>query len=500
MFLVAMRALRRYEHRMENVLEISEGIRALVEFRRKLARTPPNRLDCVELEREVLQITKSIGREAMKEVFERADCPEPELRIDGVHWGNRRSIRATYTTLFGDVTVERGTYQQGGHGPVAVPVELRLAIVEGRYTPQVTRVLTRATALMPAQEGADFLQEVGLCQVSVSTLHRVPRAIAARYETRREQVNRELRQREAVPDEAVTVQVSLDGVMVPQDGEHAKPRGRKVDTPDPPRHEQRYGPVGRVGPAPTDDEAGRAWHEASVGTLAFYDSEGNHLRTIYLCQMPQEGKKALAEDLEKELLWALSARPDLNLCFASDGAPPQWKILEGIRRRLPGGRGGDAVYLLDFWHAASYVHETANLIEGEGTAASKVLATSWKETLKTFSDGPARVLKSMRYRRNHVRRADREKFDKAVAFLAKQSRRGRMRYAAAQTRGYPIGTGVTEAAAKTIVHVRMKRAGARFSQHGGQTIMTFRTAVLSDRFERLSELLEATYTARLQAA
>ncbi len=54
-----------------------------------------------------------------------------------------------------------------------------------------------------------------------------------------------------------------------------------------------------------------------------------------------------------------------------------------------------------------------------------------------------------------------------------------MKYFDAQRRGYPIGTGVTEAAAKTVVGTRMKRAGARFSRHGGQTIMLFRTSILS---------------------
>ncbi len=38
---------------------------------------------------------------------------------------------------------------------------------------------------------------------------------------------------------------------------------------------------------------------------------------------------------------------------------------------------------------------------------------------------------------------------------------------------YPIGTGITEAAAKTIVSTRMKRAGSRFSWHGGQAVATF---------------------------
>jgi hypothetical protein len=40
----------------------------------------------------------------------------------------------------------------------------------------------------------------------------------------------------------------------------------------------------------------------------------------------------------------------------------------------------------------------------------------------------------------------------------------------------------------------MKRAGARFSQHGGQTVMTFRAALLSDRFDALHRELLATYT------
>jgi hypothetical protein len=75
-----------------------------------------------------------------------------------------------------------------------------------------------------------------------------------------------------------------------------------------------------------------------------------------------------------------------------------------------------------------------------------------------------------------------------------------MAYAAARRAHRPIGTGVVEAAAKTVVNTRMKRAGARFSQHGGQTVMLFRTALLSGRFERLSECLRKSYTAMVEAA
>ncbi|MGO9832805.1 MAG: hypothetical protein ACLP1X_01180 [Polyangiaceae bacterium] len=59
---------------------------------------------------------------------------------------------------------------------------------------------------------------------------------------------------------------------------------------------------------------------------------------------------------------------------------------------------------------------------------------------------------------------------------------------------------LTEAAAKTVVGSRMKRAGARFSQHGGQTVMLFRTSILSQRFAALHRELGATYEARVQQA
>ena len=76
-----------------------------------------------------------------------------------------------------------------------------------------------------------------------------------------------------------------------------------------------------------------------------------------------------------------------------------------------------------------------------------------------------------------------------------QKNAGRANFAAAKACNLPIGTGVTEAAAKTLVSVRMKRAGARFSHHGGQTILHFRSALLSQRFALLMAALEATYTA-----
>jgi hypothetical protein len=163
---------------------------------------------------------------------------------------------------------------------------------------------------MPEGEAEEFLGEIGLATVSKSTLHRIPRALAARYEMRRETIEAAVRERDPIPQAAVTVQVSLDGVMVPQDGEYARPRGRKTDSPQPVRHEKRYGPPdGEDPPADGDECFGRSWHEGSVGTIAYFDAEGGRLKTTYLARMPEPHKATLVVQLEQELRSVIGRMP-----------------------------------------------------------------------------------------------------------------------------------------------------------------------------------------------
>lgn len=477
------------------------AMRRVNDFRDELRRFDGGSLDVLSLEERVQELVHELGRELMAEVFRRADTEAPEVLIDGAAWGNQKRSRAPYVTMFGEVRVERSTYQRLGRGRLAVPMDLRLGIVEGRYTPKVSRIMSRAVGLMPAEDAEGFLAEVGVAKVSVSTLHRIPRNMAARYEDHRVNIEAAVRQQDRVPEGAATMQVALDGVMVPQDGEHARARGRKTEDPSPPRHEVRYGPMRADYPAANDNKSGRAWHEASVGTVSFWDGSGKHLRTVYIAEMPQERKRALVTRLEMEVHAAIEDRPDLNVVFASDGALTHWDALHAMEKSLPGAATGHRMLLVDLFHLAAYLSSAANVAEGDGTPEAMMLTTLWRDTLKTFADGTQRVLKMMRYRRDQQTSAEgRDAIQGDIDFVANQAENKRTNYADAIARNYPVGTGVTEAAAKTIVNVRMKRAGSRFDQHGGQTVLLFRSALLSHRFSMLSEQLELTYRARVVAA
>jgi hypothetical protein len=75
--------------------------------------------------------------------------------------------------------------------------------------------------------------------------------------------------------------------------------------------------------------------------------------------------------------------------------------------------------------------------------------------------------------------------------------RHRMRYAETASKNLPIGSGVVEAACKTLAS-RHKRSGMRWRTEGGQAIFTLRSLIQSDRFERAWALLAAAYKRHVQ--
>jgi len=69
----------------------------------------------------------------------------------------------------------------------------------------------------------------------------------------------------------------------------------------------------------------------------------------------------------------------------------------------------------------------------------------------------------------------------AIRYL--DNRTSRTDYAAARARGLAIGSGAVEATCKSLVAIRMKRAGSRWKAPTGNEVLTLRALQLSDRWE-----------------
>ena len=74
-----------------------------------------------------------------------------------------------------------------------------------------------------------------------------------------------------------------------------------------------------------------------------------------------------------------------------------------------------------------------------------------------------------------------------------------MRYSDYTSVHIPLGSGVTEAACKTVFTQRLKNSGMRWSHDGAKMILTLRTILLSRSWEATySDFLTAAYPAELR--
>jgi hypothetical protein len=152
-----------------------------------------------------------------------------------------------------------------------------------------------------------------------------------------------------------------------------------------------------------------------------------------------------------------------------DGA--QW-IWEMARVNFP-----DAHQILDYYHAAEHLVELHRLLFGEGKRSKQNPLERWKGWL--WQGEIEKLLKAVA--RHRSRAGDFEAVDSAAGYFERN--RERMRYAAFREKGFCIGSGVVEAACKTVVAQRMKHSGMFWSLNGAEAVLTYRCAVMNHRYD-----------------
>ena len=208
----------------------------------------------------------------MGEELERHDIEVPSVVIDGRT--HHRVFRAshTYTSAAGPVQVMRTLYR-AGKCPAVVPLELRAGIIAEHWTPLAARQATWVVSHLTPGEGEGLFRELGNMSPSKSSMDRLPKHLSERWEHEPERFDASLREQLAVPQSAVTVAVSLDGVMTPmKDGQRPAVRER-----------QRADGKRTKGPA--------GYREVGCATLSFHDGEGMRLSTVRMARIRRRRKR-----------------------------------------------------------------------------------------------------------------------------------------------------------------------------------------------------------------
>lgn len=418
-----------------------------------------------EMETELRRLMLELERDLTTEVMAAHDIDAAAVEIAGIV--HRRVLRAeqTYMTAAGPVTVERWLYRdrEDDTARSISPMERRLGIIGDFWTENAAHQALWVVTQMTPQKAAEAFERLGHMAPSKSSLDRLPKLVSERWEADREAHEAALRDGLVVPAETAAVAVSLDGVLAPIDGGN-----RPVDVRNAAATEgwQSQGPAG--------------YREVGCATISFCDSKGELLGAIRMARAPEPGKRTLKASLAAELCAVLRQRPDLKLVKVADGVTDNWTFLSD---ELPSGEEA-----LDFFHASEHLHAAVAAAYGDGTQETRHRFEQLRDTLRDEAGGVKRVIRALDYLRKRFPRRD--AIRQCAAYFRRH--RKRMDYAGLHQRGLPIGSGMVEAACKTLVAQRLKLSGMRWGR-GAQAILTARGWDQSERFDEAWALLAAHY-------
>jgi hypothetical protein len=230
------------------------------------------------------------------------------------------------------------------------------------------------------------------------------------------------------------------------------------------------------------------YQEAGTATVSVYDRRRRRLGTIYLGQMPEEKQATLSDGLTTLLKATLTAwsGPVPRLAYITDkgSAPDDYyrRVLQTMKHPRD-GRPLRWEWVLDFYHVCSYIGKMADALFDAETAAAPQWFGKMRRWLRERLQGAAHVLRSAMQLldRRRMTKAQKADFWKAYRFLRRHRRW--MDYRGYRQRGLPIGSGVTEAACKTVFTQRFKRSGMRWHRDTGQIILDLRVLQLSGIWE-----------------
>lgn len=388
----------------------------------------------IELEDNLLASEEAIlaglneaGRSLSAVALKAFDTDGGKIKKGGQLWHTKGLQPKTYQTPYGDVSLERHVYQRSGGGKTFCPLEHDARIIL-TSTPQFCRQVSWKMAYGGARDVQQDLLNHGRT-LQVYAIQRLAEAVSAVVQAKEEEWD--YAPPSDLHDQVHTVSVGLDGTCMLMCERH--------------------------------------WREAMAGTIALYNREGERLYTMYLGATPEYGKATFLERLTREINRMKARYPKAVFVGVADGAPSNWDYLgEHV-----------SVQILDFYHASGYLGAAATATYPDDAGKRQFWLKEMCHQLKHVNGAAEYLLRIMQTLQQDQTLTDTVKKDLKAAVTYFQNHHQQMDYADYQKQQFPIGSGVTEAACKTLIKQRLCRSGMRWKDKGARVILSLRELALT---------------------
>lgn len=379
-------------------------------------------------EETLLQSFNEAGVLVTDKLLRRFDTDGTPFVIGDVKYTARSSDPKVYQTPYGSVTVKRFVYQTSRGGTVYCPLEQNARIV-GTSTPRFAKMISNKYSTLGASEVVRDLADNHCRRVARSFVKNCADLVGGIADAKEDVWDYHI---PALDASITTVSIGLDGTTIRMDE--------------------------------------GSYRETMVGTIAFYDHEGTRQYTVYCGAAPQYGKQTFLERFEREIVRTKKTYPDATYLGVADGATDNWPFLKKYT----------TIQVLDFYHATEYLGDAMDGVFGGTRSYAK--GKHWIDKachdLKHKKGAAARILKQLNdWLTLNISWERKNKVKKAVTYFTNNKKL--MTYYSLVKKNLPIGSGVTEAACKTIIKQRLCKSGMKWKLDGAANVISLRCLVQS---------------------
>jgi hypothetical protein len=379
----------------------------------------------LQAEEAIQDALNEVGLLATEEKLKQFDTDGSPIQFGSVRMTSKGQFAQDYETPYGNAAVPRHVYQTSEGGKTFCPLEEDARMILNA-TPKFAKLVSYKYAEAGADAVVDDLRECHHRKISNRYVKSLGDTVGAYAVAKEETWNYALPKFER-PCASIAIGVDGTCMLLHEDG----------------------------------------WREAMAGTIAFYDAQGERLHTIYAGATPEYGKEKFHVKFRREVDRVKEAYPNVPYIGLGDGAADNWSYLKPLTDQQT----------LDFYHASEYVGKAA-VVMFKG-AKKKAEREAWLEKqlhqLKHKQGAASRLLSvldefvSTTLLKNAE---DGKKILSAITYLENQ--KGRMKYSYSVERNWPIGSGVTEAACKTLIKHRLCKSGSRWKDDGALAVLSIR--------------------------